>query len=117
MSAAFILWHKHMSKLRANPEETIGMLLQPVLWVVLFGAGMKGMMGGMPGADNNYIAFMVPGIVAFTALSGGIGGGTVWLNERLRGIVKATKSSAAPPTEAVKVNSPSSGRRRNTRVV
>ena len=89
MNAAFTLWHKHMAKLKSNMEEAFGMLLQPVLWVVLFGAGMKGMMGDMPGVDSGaYIAFMVPGIVALSALSGGIGGGTVWLDERLRGIVK-----------------------------
>ncbi len=88
MSAAFTLWHKHMIKLRANSEEAFGMLLQPILWVVLFGAGMKSMVTPMTGDDDLYIAFMVPGIVALSALSGGIGGGTVWLDERLRGIVK-----------------------------
>lgn len=87
MNAAFTLWHKHMVKLRANPEEAFGMLLQPVLWVVLFGVGMKSMME--TGSDDSiYIAFMVPGIVALSALSGGIAGGTVWLDERIRGIVK-----------------------------
>ena len=88
MNAAFTLWHKHMCKLRANPEETVGMLIQPILWVVLFGVGMKSMMSPMGGDENTYIGFMVPGIVAFTALSGGIAGGTVWLDERIRGIVK-----------------------------
>jgi ABC-2 type transport system permease protein len=89
MTAAFTLWHKHMTKLRAHPDEAFGLLLQPILWVVLFGAGMKSMMGpAMNGGSNLYIAFMVPGIVALSALTGGIGGGTVWLDERLRGVVK-----------------------------
>jgi ABC-2 type transport system permease protein len=96
MSAAYTLWHKHMTKLRANPEETVGLLIQPILWVVLFGAGMKSMMNGMGGDDAAYIGFMVPGIVAFTALSGGIGGGTVWLDERLRGIAKEYLVSPIP---------------------
>ena len=88
MSAAFTLWHKHMTKLQANSEEAFGMLLQPILWVVLFGAGMRGFMGDMLMEGENYISFIAPGIVALSALSGGIGGGTVWLDERLRGIVK-----------------------------
>ncbi len=88
MNAALTLWYKHMLKLRAHSEEAFGMLLQPILWVVLFGAGMKSMMRPMAGNDQLYIAFMVPGIVALSALSGGIGGGTVWLDERVRGIVK-----------------------------
>ena len=95
MSAAYTLWHKHMTKLRANPEEFIGLLIQPVLWVVLFGAGMKGVIS-MGGEDNLYIAFMVPGIVAFMALSGGIAGGTVWLDERIRGIVKEYLAAPIP---------------------
>ena len=34
------------------------------------------------------MSFMVPGIVALSALGGAVGGGSVWLTERLRGIVK-----------------------------
>lgn len=89
MSAAFTLWHKHMTKLRMHPEESVGMLIQPVLWVVLFGVGMKGLVGPvMPGGEDVYIGFIVPGIMALTAMSAAIGGGLVWLNERIRGIAK-----------------------------
>ena len=87
MNAAFVLWNKQMHKL--SMEETFGLLIQPILWVVLFGVGMKGIMGSaVPGGDDLYIAFMVPGIVALSALGGAIAGGSVWLDERLRGIVK-----------------------------
>jgi ABC-2 type transport system permease protein len=89
MAATFTLWHKHMKKFRANPMEMFGLAIQPVLWVVLFGVGMKSMMGaGMPGGGDAYVTFMVPGIVALSALGGAVGGGSVWLTERLRGIVK-----------------------------
>ena len=88
MSAALILWNKHMTKFFNNSEESIGLLIQPILWVVLFGAGMKNMIGpAMPGGDDIYIAFFVPGIIALSAMTGAIGGGTVWLDERIRGIV------------------------------
>ncbi len=89
MAATFTLWNKHMRKFLANPMEMFGLAIQPVLWVILFGAGMKGMMAPtMPGAGDNYVSFMLPGIVALSALGGAVGGGSVWLNERLRGIVK-----------------------------
>jgi ABC-2 type transport system permease protein len=42
----------------------------------------------MPGGGELYVTFMLPGIVALSALGGSIGGGSVWLDERLRGIVK-----------------------------
>ncbi|MAU09954.1 MAG: ABC transporter [Anaerolineaceae bacterium] len=87
MNAAITLWNKQMSKL--SGEETFGLLIQPILWVVLFGVGMKGVMGSaVPGGDDFYIAFMAPGIVALSALGGAIAGGSVWLDERMRGIVK-----------------------------
>ncbi len=89
MAATLTLWHKHMKKFLANPMEMFGFAIQPVLWVVLFGVGMKSMMGpGMAGVGDTYVTFMVPGIVALSALGGAVAGGSVWLTERLRGIVK-----------------------------
>ena len=95
MAAAVNLWHKHMKKFFRNREAAFGMLLQPILWVALFGIGMQAMMqmgGGMGGGGErfggSYLGFMVPGIIAFSALSGAIAGGATLLDERLRGIVK-----------------------------
>jgi ABC-2 type transport system permease protein len=100
MTATFDLWHKHMTKFFRNGEATFGMLLQPVLWVVLFGVGMQAMLeaggggllpqsssgGGVSGAG--YIGFMLPGIITLSALAGAVAGGATLLDERLRGIVK-----------------------------
>jgi len=89
MTATLTLWHKHMKKFLSNPEELIGLMIQPILWVVLFGSGMKSMMAAeLPGGGQDYVTFMLPGIVALSALGGAIGGGSVWLSERLRGMVK-----------------------------
>ena len=40
MAATYVLWNKHMRKFLANAEEMFGLMIQPVLWVVLFGVGM-----------------------------------------------------------------------------
>jgi len=93
MSAALTLWHKHMRKSLLHTEEIVGMLIQPVLWVLLFGVGMQRMLGSLgPGVlgagGDSYITFILPGIIALTALGGAVTGGFVWLNERVRGIVK-----------------------------
>jgi len=89
ITATITLWHKHMLKFLSNPEEMFGLMIQPILWVVLFGVGMKSMMSAdMSGSGDGYVTFMLPGIVALSALGGAIGGGSVWLTERLRGIVK-----------------------------
>jgi ABC-2 type transport system permease protein len=89
MAATATLWNKQMRKFLANPEEMFGLTIQPILWVVLFGVGMKSMLSAdMPGSGDPYVTFMLPGIVVLSALGGAIGGGSVWLTERLRRIVK-----------------------------
>jgi len=94
LAATFSLWHKHMKKFFRNPEAAFGMLLQPVLWVALFGIGMQALtrVGGasdpVQGFGGDYVAFMLPGIIVFSALSGAVSGGATLLDERLRGIVK-----------------------------
>ena len=66
---AFSIWHKHMRKFLGNGEELFGLMIQPVLWVVLFGVGMKNLMGtAAVGSSGNYIGFMLPGIAAWGAL-------------------------------------------------
>jgi ABC-2 type transport system permease protein len=65
--------------------------------VVLFGIGMGSLLGATsPGGEDFYISFMLPGIIALTALGGAIGGGTEWLNERLQGIVKEYLAAPIP---------------------
>ena len=89
MTASAILWQKYMKKSLVHPEEIVGMLIQPVLWVVLFGVGMQSLMGAAsPAGGEEYMTFMLPGIIALTALGGAIAGGTSWLSDRLRGFVK-----------------------------
>ena len=97
MSAAITLWNKHMVKSLRNQMEMSGMLIQPVLWVVLFGVGMGSLLGpSMPGGKDFYITFMLPGIIALTASGGAIAGGSTWLNERLQGIVKEYLAAPIP---------------------
>ncbi len=86
MHATLTIWSKHMTKFFRNREELGGLLLQPILWVVLFGAGMGALVGDVGGSD--YLSFMLPGILALTALGGAVGGGMALLDERLRGIIK-----------------------------
>ena len=88
MSASIILWQKQIKKSLVHSEEIFGMLIQPVLWVVLFGVGMRSLMGVItPGSGEGYMTFILPGIIALTAVGAAIGGGSTWLTERLSGIV------------------------------
>ena len=85
MKTIWVIWKKYMRKMGA--EELVGMLIQPVLWVLIFSKGIASMMGGgMSGGE--YLSFMLPGIMALTALGGAIGGGFTWLRERTTGLVR-----------------------------
>jgi ABC-2 type transport system permease protein len=86
MYATYVIWSKHMTKFWRNVEELVGLALQSILWVVLFGVGMRGMVGNVGGSD--YMSFILPGIIALSALGGAVGGGMIMLDERLRGITK-----------------------------
>ena len=88
MNATAIIWSKQMGKFVRNGEESIGALIQPVLWVVIFGIGMRSLLGPTLGEGDTYVSFILPGIIALTILSGAIGGGMGWLLERVQGIVK-----------------------------
>ena len=97
MNATFLLWQKQMKKAMVHPEEIVGMLIQPILWVILFGVGMGSLMETTnPNSRNDYMTFVIPGIVALTAVGGAIGGGSTWLSERLIGIVKEYLAAPIP---------------------
>jgi len=83
-----------MTKFFRNREELGGLLLQPILWVVLFGVGMSALVRDVDG--NDYMSFMLPGIIALSALGGAAGGGMALLDERLRGIMKEYLAAPIP---------------------
>ena len=97
MNATFLLWQKQIKKARVHPEEIVGMLIQPILWVILFGVGMGSLMETTnPNSRIDYMTFVIPGIVALTAVSGAIAGGSTWLSERLLGIFKEYLTAPIP---------------------
>lgn len=87
MDATLTIWSKHMYKFFRNKEELGGLLIQPILWVALFGVGMGGLVSNAA-IGGDYLTFVLPGILALTALGGAAGGGMELLDERLRGIIK-----------------------------
>ncbi|NTW03083.1 MAG: ABC transporter permease [Oscillochloris sp.] len=94
MYATYVIWSKHMTKFWRSVEELFGLALQSVLWVVLFGVGMRGIVGNVEGSD--YMSYILPGIIALSALGGAVGGGMILLDERLRGITKEYLAAPIP---------------------
>ncbi|MCB9138363.1 MAG: ABC transporter permease [Caldilineaceae bacterium] len=87
---AWVIFNKHMLKFRTNSMEIGGTLGWPLLWIGTFGLGMErvvdtSMLGGTTGS---YLAFITPGIIALTALSGAVNSGMTLLEEKIRGVLK-----------------------------
>ena len=76
-----------MKKFFRNKMESIGSLLQPLLWLMIFSVGMSSFMSdtNMP---YSYLTFVLPGMIGFTLVSACINGGTSWINDKTNGIIK-----------------------------
>lgn len=88
LRGAWVIFRKHMLKFRSNSMEIGGTLGFPLLFVGIFALGMQNVVdtGMLAGAD--YLAFITPGVIALTALSGAVNSGMTLLEEKIRGILK-----------------------------
>ena len=85
----WVIFVKHMRKFASNSMEIGGTLGWPILWVVMFGLGMERVVDTANlGSTGSYLAFITPGIIALTALSGAVNAGMVLLEEKTKGVLK-----------------------------
>lgn len=87
MQAAVVLFGKHMRKFLRSRFELVASLAIPLLLMGLFGVTMNRVMVHFQG-DLGYVAYITPGVVAFTALTACIIGGATLLSERMSGAIK-----------------------------
>ena len=87
---AWVIFTKHMLKFRSNSMEIGGTLGWPLLWIATFGIGMERVVNTdmLGGSTSSYLAFITPGIIALTALSGAVNSGMTLLEEKIKGIIK-----------------------------
>ncbi len=71
-------------------------LVQPMLWLLLFGALFRSV-AQIPGfdADQSYLTFLAPGVVAMTALFSSAWTGTGFVEEMERGVLQRFLASPA----------------------
>lgn len=85
----WVIFRKHMRKFISNSMEVGGTLGWPLLWVLFFGLGMQQVVSDQAlGGAASYLAYIAPGILALTALSGAVNAGMVLLEEKVKGILK-----------------------------
>ncbi len=82
------IFGKHLYKFRTDSMEIGGTLAWPLLWVGTFGLGMERVVDTSTLGAGSYLAYITPGIIALTALSGAVNSGMTLLEEKIKGILK-----------------------------
>ncbi|MEL4895184.1 ABC transporter permease [Crocosphaera sp. Alani8] len=62
-------------QLQRRPSTLMAGIIQPFMWLILFGALFYNAPQGLFGGDLNYAKFLSPGIIVFTAFSGALNAG------------------------------------------
>jgi ABC-2 type transport system permease protein len=62
-------------QLQRRPSTLVAGIIQPFMWLVLFGALFSNAPGGLFGNDLSYAKFLAPGVIVFTAFSGALNAG------------------------------------------
>ncbi|MGL5033345.1 MAG: ABC transporter permease, partial [Microcystaceae cyanobacterium] len=62
-------------QLQRRPSTLVAGIIQPFMWLILFGALFFNAPKGLFGNDLNYAQFLAPGIIVFTAFSGALNAG------------------------------------------
>lgn len=62
-------------QLQRRPSSLVAGIIQPFMWLVLFGALFSKAPSGLFGDDISYAKFLAPGVIVFTAFSGALNAG------------------------------------------
>ncbi|MEM8637914.1 MAG: ABC transporter permease [Cyanobacteria bacterium P01_G01_bin.54] len=62
-------------QLQRRPTTLMAGIIQPLMWLILFGALFHNAPQGLFGGDVNYGQFLAPGVIVFTAFSGALNAG------------------------------------------
>jgi ABC-2 type transport system permease protein len=62
-------------QLQRRPSTLVAGIIQPVMWLVLFGALFQNMPQGLFGGTQNYGQFLAAGVIVFTAFGGALNAG------------------------------------------
>lgn len=62
-------------QLQRRPSTLIAGVIQPLIWLILFGALFQNAPQGLFGNDTNYGQFLAAGVIVFTAFSGALNAG------------------------------------------
>jgi ABC-2 type transport system permease protein len=92
IEAAEHTWYmigRQARNLLREPIWIVLMLVQPMVWLLLYGQLFKKLPTGLPGfGTNSYIEFLTPGIVVMNAFFGGTWAGMAMITDLDRGVIE-----------------------------
>lgn len=71
----FALTRRLFIQLQRRPSTLVAGIIQPVMWLVLFGALFQNAPKGLFGSTTNYGQFLASGVIVFTAFAGALNAG------------------------------------------
>jgi ABC-2 type transport system permease protein len=71
----FALTRRLFIQLQRRPSTLVAGIIQPVMWLVLFGALFQNVPQGLFGGSQNYGQFLAAGVIVFTAFGGALNAG------------------------------------------
>ena len=72
LKGLYAIWYRELLVFAREPSRLVGAIIQPLLWLVIFGTGLGSIIepGAVSGA--NYQQFLFPGILVMTVLFGSL---------------------------------------------
>jgi ABC-type polysaccharide/polyol phosphate export systems, permease component len=72
LKGLYAIWYRELLVFMREPSRLVGSIIQPLLWLVIFGTGLGSIIepGAVSGA--NYQQFLFPGILVMTVLFGSL---------------------------------------------
>ena len=103
MTHSALLTRRSILALVRQPVFLVLTLIQPMIWLLLFGQLFKSVVA-IPGfaSDGTYLEFLTPGVVAMTALFSAAWAGTVYIEDMDRGVMD--RLLASPVSRSAMMN-------------
>ncbi|WP_412063136.1 ABC transporter permease [Rubrivirga sp. IMCC45206] len=94
-AAVLALWRREIRVFARDRARVVGVLLQPILFWVVFGFGFAGSVT-IPGSDADYLSYLLPGMVALTVLFTAIYSTLSVVEDRQSGVLQAVLVAPQP---------------------
>lgn len=88
------LWHREMRQMYRRPLRIASFLIQPLLWLALFGLGLRSL--GVRPQGYDYVLYILPGILVQRLLSSASRGGMSVLRDKQSGFLREVFVAPVP---------------------